>query len=142
MEIIIYLVVFFAGVVLGWYRGVHNMARMMLEEPEKFQELMQTVKRAKLEAKLDEDMENDRETEIDVEREEGIYYAYSSQGEFLAQGPDFRTMIEVIKKRFPGRSFRINRYNPKLTEEETQRLIISVYEAFGKTPPEELNQNS
>lgn len=142
MEIIIYLTIFAVGAVIGYLRGVKVVAELMINDPEKFKELMKEVARARSEAQLDDDVKNQRETEIDVERLEGIYYAYASDGEFLAQGPDFRTMMDTIKRRFPGRSFRINKYNPKLTEEETQRLITAVYESFDKTPPKDINQNS
>jgi len=142
MEIIIYVVVFIVGVMLGYARGVKNVAEIMIDDPEKFKEIMQMARKAREEQKLNEDMKNDRETVIDVEREQGIYYAYAEGGEFLAQAPDFRTMFDVIKQRFPGRSFRINKYNPRLTEEESQRLLKAVFESFGEPVTDRNNQNT
>lgn len=143
MEIIIYLIIAFAvGVALGYARGVKTVAEVMIDNPDKFREIMKMAKRAREEQQLDDDMDNGRETVIDIDRQDSVYYAYSSQGEFLAQAQDFRTMFDLIKKRFPGRSFRINKYNAKLTEEETQGLIRAVFESFGETVPDKYSQNS
>lgn len=142
MELIVYLIVFIAGMALGWYRGINSLAKMMLEDPGKFEQLVRDIARVRQEAKLEDDMKNDRETVIDIDREQGQYYAYSQKGEFLAQGQDFRSLLESIKGRFPGRSFRINKYNPKLTEEETQRLISSLFETFGDKAEAQSSQKS
>lgn len=143
MDAVIYLIIaFVAGLALGYMRGVKSVAEIMIDNPEKFREIMKDVSRLRSERKLEEDMKNDNETVIDIDREQGIYYAYAATGEFLAQGQDFRSMMDSIKKRFPGRSFRINKYNPKLTEEETQRLISAVFESFGEKAPGDINQKS
>ena len=142
MDTIIILSVFVIGFAIGYWRGLHKLAENMLNDPDKFAKLIQQVKKAKSEAQLEDDMANDRATLIDVEREHGQYYAYANTGEFLAQGQNFRDMLDTIKKRFPGRSFRINKYNPKLTDEETQRLIKSVFEAFDDKVEEQSNQNT
>lgn len=68
---------------------------------------------------------------MDVQRVNGVYFAYGDQGRFLAQGPDFRTMFASVKQRFPGQSFKINRYNPDLNDEEMGRLVQAVFETFG-----------
>jgi hypothetical protein len=143
MEIIIYLILAFAvGVALGYARGVKSVAEIMIDSPDKFREIMNMARKAREGQQLDEDMENDKETVIDIDREGGQYYAYASTGEFLAQAQDFRAMFELIKKRFPGRTFRINKYNAKLTEEETQRMIRAVFESFGEKIPDKYSQNS
>ena len=142
MDTIIILSVFVIGFAIGYWRGLHKLAENMLNDPDKFAKLIQQVKKAKSEAQLEDDMANDRATLIDVEREQGQYYAYANTGEFLAQGQNFRDMLDTIKKRFPGRSFRINKYNPKLTDEDTQRLIKSVFEAFDDKVEEQSNQNT
>lgn len=142
MEIIIYVIVFVVGVALGYARGVKSVAEVMIDNPDKFREIMKMAKKAREEQQLDDDMKNDRETVINVEREQGIYYAYAEGGEFLAQGANFRSMFDTIKKRFPGRTFRINKYNPRLTEEETQRLISAVFESFGEAAQDQSNQKT
>ena len=72
-----------------------------------------------------------KEELLEIERVGGVYFAYGNQGRFLAQGPDFRSMMENIKQRFPQHNFRVNRYNPNLTEEETGRLVKAIFETFG-----------
>lgn len=142
MELIVYFAVFFAGVMLGWFKGINSLAKMMLQDPKKFEQMMRDIARVHQEARLEDDVANQRETVIDIDREHNQYYAYSQKGEFLAQGQDFRSLLETIKGRFPGRSFRINKYNPKLTEEETQRLISSLFETFGDKAEAQSSQKS
>jgi hypothetical protein len=71
------------------------------------------------------------ECHFDVERHDGHYYAYAQDGEFLAQGSDFRSMFQTIKQRFPGRNFRINKLQTELTEEEQTRMVTAIMETFG-----------
>ena len=142
MDIFVIILAWIAGFFFGYWRGLHKLAENMLKDPDNFARLIQQVKKAREEAKLEDDMANDRETVIDVEREQNQYYAYATTGEFLAQGQDFRSMFETIKKRFPGRSFRINKTNSKLTDEETGLLIKAVFETFGDRAQDQSNQKS
>lgn len=71
------------------------------------------------------------ECHFDVERFDGHYYAYAVDGEFLAQGQDFRTMFQTIKQRFPNRSFRINSFETKLSEEEQRHMVTAILDTFG-----------
>jgi hypothetical protein len=66
-----------------------------------------------------------------VERHQGHWYAFAESGEFLAQGPDFKTMFAAIKSRFPGRSFRINPTKLDLTEQEARTLVQAIVNTFG-----------
>ena len=141
-ELIIYILLFLVGFALGYMRGMHKITEFMINNPDKFSEMIQAARKQIAEAKLDDDVANNRETVIDIDREQNQYYAYATNGEFLAQGEDFKTVFERIKKRFPGRSFRINKYNAKLTEEETTRMVKAVFESFGETPPSESSQKS
>lgn len=68
---------------------------------------------------------------LEIERVQSWYYAYSKQGEFLGQAQDFRDLMEIIKKNHPGRNFKVEKYQPNLTEEETGRLIKSIFDVFG-----------
>lgn len=71
------------------------------------------------------------ETEIDIERVDSQYFAYSTEGEFVAQGNDFKGLFETMKARFPGRGFRINKNQNNLSEEELGQMIKSIFEVFG-----------
>lgn len=66
-----------------------------------------------------------------IERVNSMYYAYSKDGKFLAQANDFRTLMETIKKQHPGQTFRLEKYQPVLTAEETETLIKSIVDVFG-----------
>lgn len=66
-----------------------------------------------------------------VERHQGQYYAFAENGEFLAQGTDFKTLFSSIKQRFPNRNFRVQRLQTELTEEESGRMVKAIFETFG-----------
>lgn len=68
---------------------------------------------------------------LEIERIGTAYYAYSNEGQFLAQASDFRGLMETIKKQHPGKNFRVEKYQPNLTEEETGKLIKSIFDVFG-----------
>lgn len=97
-----------------------------------FEELKQDIAKEEDEAETTPVQKHTAEEEMNIERVEGIYYAYGADGRFLAQGTDFRTMFENIKNRFPGQNFRIRDYQAQFTEEEAGRLLKSVFEVFGK----------
>jgi hypothetical protein len=79
----------------------------------------------------DQSQPKTQETRLEIERVDGRYFAYAEGGEFLAQGQDFRGLMETMKQRFPNRDFRINKYQPQLTEEETGRLVASIFQVYG-----------
>lgn len=67
---------------------------------------------------------------LNIERHEGHYYAYEN-GQFIAQGTDFRTLFETIKQQFPGKTFTVDQYSAGFTEEEAGRLVRSIFEVYG-----------
>lgn len=77
------------------------------------------------------DTDSEDECIFGVERHQGHWYAFAESGEFLAQGPDFKTMFAAIKSRFPGRSFRINPTKMDLTEQEAKTLVQAILTTFG-----------
>lgn len=70
-------------------------------------------------------------TPLKIERVDSQYFAYTTAGEFLAQGSDFRGLFENIKNRYPNKSFRLDKYQAELTEEETGKLVKSIFDVFG-----------
>jgi hypothetical protein len=125
MEIILVLVAF----ALGWFLRGMSLMNAMFKNPDKMIDLLQQYKEVK-DSDDDEPVSKTDEILLDIQREQGNYYAYSSQGQFLAQGADFRSMFQSIKDRYPNKQFRIDKYQPNLTEEETGRLVKSVFEVF------------
>lgn len=72
-------------------------------------------------------------TTFTVERHGDQYYAYTSQGEFLAQGADFGTVFAAIRLRWPDRDFRVDPRNPDFTEAEAQSLVLAMVRTFGES---------
>jgi hypothetical protein len=70
------------------------------------------------------------EENMKIERVEGMYYAYGTDGKFLAQGTDFRSMFATVKQRFPGHSWKIQDYRAEFTEDESAQLLQSVRAVF------------
>lgn len=71
------------------------------------------------------------ETSLKIERVDSQYFAYASDGQFLAQGTDFRGLFESLKQRYPGKNFRLENYQAQFTEEEAGRMVKSIFEVFG-----------
>jgi hypothetical protein len=137
MEILITAIVAF---VFGYWLNNIVIIRRVLRDPETMIKLLEKYKQAK-------DQEEStiipiEETLLSIDRVEGMYYAYEKDGKFLAQGTDFRTMFQTIKDRFPQRSFRIDKYQANLTEEEAGRLVKSVFEVFAEDSSEKSKQES
>jgi hypothetical protein len=78
-----------------------------------------------------DELEESVETECLLERHQGLYYAYTGQGEFMAQGQDFAQVFAQIKLRFPGQSFRVTPRDLELTEAEKVSLVDSLVKTFG-----------
>lgn len=116
---------------LAFRLGQASILMLLKEEVRERLRRGQTVKSAVAETTGWTDRAED-ECLFAVERHQGQYYAFAENGEFLAQGPDFRTMFQTIKQRFPGRNFRVNRYNAELTEEETGKMVAAIFETFGE----------
>lgn len=109
---------------LGQVSIIHKIGRDLQEE----------MKKKGL--KVDRDDEGNisisrEETVLKVERVDSQYFAYAIDGQFLAQATDFRSLFQNLKERYPGKSFRIDRYQAEFTDEEASRMVKSIFEVFG-----------
>ena len=109
---------------LGQVSIIHQIGRDLQEE----------IKKKGL--RVDRDEEGNisisrEETLLRLERVDSQYFAYANDGQFLAQGTDFRGLFETLKQRYPDKNFRIDRYQAEFTEEEAGRMIKSIFEVFG-----------
>ena len=101
-------------------------------------ELIETLKSRGMELELDENgdiitvQSKGDETVLVVERVGIKYYAYTDEGEFIAQGENFTALFTDIKSRFPNQSFKIAKEQKMLTEEEMTELTKSVFQIFGE----------
>jgi hypothetical protein len=123
MEILIYIVLAFF---LGYWISTNLMIRRILKDPDSMIQMLQRYK----EAKEDVEIESTSEISLNIERVGGAYYAYAENNKFLAQGNDFRSLLEQIKKSNPSKILRVNKYQPNLTEDEIGQLIKNVFEDF------------
>ena len=111
-DILLLLVVFLAGVYLGWKALEKTLLTMVVEDPAKFDELMRTVKsRIELTESISiVDSKGNTITttgiELEVEVVNGFFYAYAREtNQFIAQGPTLEELLETAHKRFPGKTF-------------------------------------
>lgn len=97
-------------------------------------DLVENLKSKGVDIKLDKNGELliEREMILEVERVGTNYYAYSDSGEFIAQGVDFEMLFTSIKTRFPDQSFRVNKDQDKLSEEEIKSMTASIFKIFGE----------
>jgi hypothetical protein len=124
------LLIFVIDFAIGWWMRTATMLNKILRDPDNMIDLLTKFKKLKDEEESESDPITGDQILLNIERVSGVYYAYGTNGEFLAQGPDFRTMFQTIKDRFPNRDFRIDKYQPNLTEDETVKLVKSVFEVF------------
>jgi hypothetical protein len=130
-NILIHAAVLYAVFKFGQFTVIHKLAKDMVERLQKGEITEDEVKRSLgIEDQEDEPVAA-KETLMEVERVGTAYFAYSAEGQFLAQGQDFRSLLEAVRKQHPGRNFRLNKYQPTLTEEESGRLVKSIFEVYG-----------
>lgn len=77
------------------------------------------------------------QTTFAIEKHQDQYFAYSEAHEFLGQGNSLVGLLQCLKDRYPGRTFRINREQLNFSQEETDQLIRAIFEVFGDHNKEE-----
>ena len=100
-------------------------------------DLLQSLKEKGIEVSRDEDGEisftkNAGETVLEIERVESQYFAYSTEGQFMGQGNDFKGLFQTLKSRYPDQNFRIDKDQKNLTEQEVGEMIRTIFEVFGE----------
>lgn len=87
LELLLFLLGFILGWALGWTRGfhraIHNLVQHYAQDPGDLDRAFAEVRKAQKEL-----AEAEVGLTVTVEQVQGQYYAYSSQGQFLAQGTD------------------------------------------------------
>ena len=86
------------GLVLGFFRGIDFWIKQMTEDPNGVARVLSNIK------KVEEAKENS-ET-MTVEKHDGVLYAFTSNGDFLAQAATMSELLAMIEKRFPSRVFK------------------------------------
>lgn len=100
-ELIILALCFVAGSVFGYFKGTHDIIDMLVKHPEELD---------KLKRQLDNipkpEAPKGKEEPMTIERHGDELYAFTNDGDFLAQAPTMAILLERIKERFPGRQFK------------------------------------
>jgi hypothetical protein len=86
------------GLVLGFFRGIDFWIKQMIEDPNGVARVLNSVKK-------NEEAKEDSET-MTVEKHDGVLYAFTSNGDFLAQAATMSELLAMIEKRFPNRVFK------------------------------------
>jgi hypothetical protein len=102
------LLIFF---VLGYFRGVQSLINLVVNEANKQDILAEGLI-----------------IDMTIEKVDGYYFAYAPDSEFLAQGKDFKDLINNIKSRFPDRKFKLAKFDAQWTDEETQKFVTALKE--------------
>ena len=92
---------------LGWMlRGIVILARMS-SKPEEMIDILNKIRRINEGKAPEDDTVSAKDgIEIRIERVGDMLYAYAKENdEFIAQGPNMTTLLEVAAERFPQRRF-------------------------------------
>jgi hypothetical protein len=98
-------------------------------------DLVENLKDKGIELDIDQDGDlvvKKESTILVIERVGVMYYAYAESGEFIAQGVDFTALFTSIKSRFPNQSFKIDKDQKTLSEDEVKQMTTSVFQIFGE----------
>jgi len=116
-----------------WYKmGQASIIRAITKD------LLDTLKDRGIEVARDEEgkltfkQEGAGETVIEIEKVGAQYFAYSTEGQFMGQGEDFKALFLGLKSRFPDQNFRIDKQQKHLTDKEVGDMVNSIFEVFGE----------
>lgn len=104
-------------------------------------DLLESLKQKGIEVSRDENgdiafTKNTEETVIEIEKVGAQYFAYSTEGQFMGQGTDFKVLFQGLKSRFPGQNFRIEKQQKNLTDQEVGEMVHTIFEVFGEKAKE------
>ena len=101
IELIIMAVGFIVGSVFGYFKGTHDLIDMLVKHPEELDKLKRQLDNiAKPEAP------KGKEEPMQIERHGDELYAFTDNGDFLAQAPTMTVLLERIQQRYPHRQFK------------------------------------
>jgi len=86
------------GLILGFFRGTDFWIKQMIEDPNGVSRILNNIKK-------NEEAKENSET-MTVEKHNGVLYAFTSNGDFLAQAATMSELLATIEKQFPGRVFK------------------------------------
>lgn len=100
--LILVLVTFGIGYIVGWIGHAKGMLSRLLEDPDSMIKILDEYKKNKP-TKVQTDS---LVREVDVEQVNGVFFLYAKDnGQFLAQAASLDEALKVIEQRFPGQEF-------------------------------------
>jgi len=101
IELLILFVGFCLGSVFGYMKGTGNLIEMFIKHPEELDKLKRQLNN------LPKPKETPKEQEpMTIERYGDELFAFTVDGDFLAQAPSMSILLKRIEERFPGRTFK------------------------------------
>jgi len=112
--------VFWLGIVIGRMQAIQRLVKNFMQDPDSIQRLFKDLERVAKQA--EEAKPKDQPEELRVERAGNQIYLYHKEtNEFLAQGPDLQSALDVVEQRFPHRVFQ-----GRLSKDQADALGITI----------------
>lgn len=103
-DLLVYLVIAVVAFVIGWRARAVILMAAMGTDPDKFIDMLRQVK--KINDAEQRETKSGEATELFIERVNNYLYAYVKEtNQFVAQGPDLKSLLAEAHKRFPGKVF-------------------------------------
>ena len=101
IELIILALAFVAGSVFGYFKGSHDIIDMLVKNPDELDKLKRQL------ANISKpELPKGQEEPMLIERHGDELYAFTNDGDFLAQAPTMTILLQRIEKRYPDRQFK------------------------------------
>lgn len=100
-----YVIAGIVGYAVGyWFRGIMVLYHLS-RDPDRIITLLKEIKKVN-EREEAEGQDNTQGTELFIERVNNHLYAYvKDTNQFIAQGPDLKSLLDEAHKRFPNKQF-------------------------------------
>ena len=101
IEALILFVGFCLGSVFGYFKGTHDLIDMLVKHPDELDKLKRQLANISKPEKP-----KGQEELMTIERHGDELYAFTNDGDFLAQAPTMTILLQRIEQRYPHRQFK------------------------------------
>lgn len=116
-------IMLYAAFKLGEITAISKLGRALLEGLEENGVKVSRNEDGTLDLSMDE-------IYLEIERVDTQYFAYTSAGEFMGQGTNFKGLFETLKERHPEKNFRLDKNQKSLTTAEVDEMIKCIFEVY------------